>query len=258
MIMKEHDVLGGKHHAPLRRWIQVEEEYEDLLPAYPGTLVPAHIPQPPVVLPTTAKADAVRFVARSYRHALNAVYGDPGGILIEAMRGDKAAVLQSKHAHAIVSALPRLIEYKIPPASWTAFSAMVWQKYVIEGQGRTAWNVIPSKRRRPRVGTPPLPGWVFSSKRLAERTDWFAWHEATCRGGKLMISAAHKKLITRYERLRAALLCAPVLSHDIVRDLVCAEYPLRDYAAAMKRIQDDYTFEQDQLTADVRAGKWLW
>lgn len=238
----------------------VEDEYEDLLPPYPGApvLTPTHIPHPPVILSTTPKVDSIRFIARSYRNALDATFGDSGGILKEAMRGDKMAVLQSKHSHALVAALPMLIAYKIAPASWTAFSAMVWQKYVIEGRGVTAWNVIPSQRRRPRGGTPPLPSWVFSKKRLEERTDWFAWHEATCRGGRLMISKAHKQLFARYERLRAALLSAPELSHDIVIELVRAELPLRYYATTVKRIQDDYTFEQDQLSADARAGKWLW
>lgn len=250
--------LGGKRHEPVRAWVDVEAAYGDLLPRYPGVsaVAVARTPEPPVVTEAMGKPKALRLTALGYRSAVEHIYGDTR-VLIEATRKDYRAILESKHGAALVQALPLLTEYKIAPASWTAFSIMVWKTYVMAGDGGT-WNAVPSKIRRPKRGTPPPPSWVFSLKRLESRTDWFGWHEAHCRGGRLRLSKAHKTLLSRYESLRRAVLVEPKLNRDRVQSLVSEHLPQSEYTRLTAQAKAEADFEQDKMIAAVDRGEWLW
>lgn len=251
--------LGGRRYEPERAWVEVESSFIDLLPAYPGASViaVARVPEPPVVTEAMGKPKALRLTALGYRAAVENAYGEPPRILIEAMRKDYKAILESKHAPALVQALPLMMDHKIAPASWTAFSIMVWKNYVMAGSG-PAWDSVPSRVRRPKRGTPPPPSWVFSLKRLDNRTDWFGWHEAHCRGGKLKISKPHKTLIDRYEALRCALLQEPKLTRSRVSELVAEHLPASEYQRLAQKAKADADFEQDKMAAAIESGEWIW
>lgn len=253
------DKLGGNRHAPVRSWVDVESAYADILPRYPGlsVIAVARVPEPPVITETMGKPKALRLTALGYRSAVEHAYGESTRVLIEATRKDYKEILSSKHSHSLVQALPLLIEYKLAPVSWTAFSIMVWKTYVMSGNGAT-WDAVPSRVRRPKRGTPPPPSWVFSLKRLENRTDWFGWHEAHCRGGHLRLSKAHKTLIVRYEGLRRALLAAPKLTRSAVAALVSEHLPESEYKRLAEKAKADADFEQDRMASAIERGEWLW
>lgn len=241
----------------VRSWEELVVQYSDLLPPYPGIdVVPvARVPQPPILTEEMSKPKALRVAALGYRAALERVYG-PSRILVEATYKDPRAVLSSKHAHVLVAVLPMLVQYRIAPASWSAFSIHVWRNYVMKGSG--ALHDIPSRIRRPKKSTPPPPRWVFSPKRLDERTEWFTWHEATCRGGQLRISAEHRELMTRHRRLRAALLAAyDELTRERVQALVAEHLPLATFARLKKKATQRAEYEQDELEQAALGGEWL-
>lgn len=238
-------------------WEQLFEAYSDILPPYPGidTVPTARVPDPPLLTAAMSKPRQLRLAALGYRAAVEREYGDTR-ILVEATYRDPRAVLSSKHADTLVTALPLLLEYRIAPAAWTAFSIHVWKNYVMRGDGKL--GDIPSKIRRPRRNTPPPPKWVFSGKRLEERSEWFIWHEATCRGGQLRFSKAHRELGTRHRRLREALrVVSDDLSHDVVRGLVAEHLPPATYKRLLADAKAHAEFEQDRLEAEANAGVWL-
>lgn len=251
--------LGGDRHQPFRQWVDVLDGFGNLLPTYPSTtvIVVAKVPEPPVLTDEMGKPRALRLAALGYRAAIEHAYGEPSRVLVEAQRKDYKAILASKHAHAIIKALPVLVEYKIAPAAWTLFSIMVWKNYVMAGNG-PAWDSMPSKVRRPKQGTPPPPGWVFSLKRLEERTEWFAWHEAHSRGGRLRLSAAHKTLLRKYDALRRALLMEPELTAPRVAELVAEHLPASVYTRLAEKAKADAEYTQDELNADIEQGVWIW
>jgi hypothetical protein len=251
--------LGGDRHQPHRQWVDVLDSFGNLLPAYPSTavIVVAKVPEPPVLTDEMGKPRALRLAALGYRAAIEHAYGEPSRVLVEAQRKDYKAILASKHAHSIIKALPVLVEYRIAPAAWTLFSIMVWKNYVMAGNG-PAWDSTPSRVRRPKQGTPPPPSWVFSLKRLEARTEWFAWHEAHSRGGRLRLSAAHKTLLRKYEALRLALLAAPSLNQSTVAALVAEHLPASVYTRLAAKAKTDAEYTQDELDAGIERGVWIW
>lgn len=257
--MQSGDKIGGARHAPERAWVEVEAQYLDLLPAYPGASeVPvARVPSPPALNPEMSKPRALRLMALGYRAAIAHDYGEPSRVLGEVEGKDPRAVLRSKHSPALVQALPLMMEYRVAPASWSLFSIMVWKTYVMAGQGAT-WDAMPSRIRRPRSGTPPPPSWVFSVKRIENRSEWFGWHEANCRGGRLKISQAHKALIKKYETLRRALLSERSIDAERVRALVAEHLPAVEYERLRAKAKAEADYEQDRLDAAAEKGAWLW
>jgi len=249
--------LTGTTTAPTLSWEELFEKYRSVVPPFPGIdVVPvARVPQPPLLTPEMSKPKALRLTALGYRAAVERVYGDTR-ILVEATRKDPRAVLESKHAHALVQALPLLIEYRVAPAAWSAFSVHVWKNYVMRGDGKLF--DVPSRIRRPRKHTPPPPKWVFSLKRLEERSEWFAWHEATCRGGQLKLSKAHRELAARHRRLRASLTREGVeLTEERVRELVAEHLPHATFERLVREATAHAEYEQDRLDAAALAGVWL-
>lgn len=249
--------LGGKAPKEVRSWEALVQKFGSILPPYPGVdVIPvARVPHPPLITEEMSKTKALRVTARGYRAALEREYG-PSRILVEATYKDPKAVLESKHAHDLVLALPVLIKYQIAPAAWTAFSIYVWKTYVMKGEG--ALHQIPSKIRRPRRGTPPAPKWVFSLKRLEERTEWFSWHESFCRGGQLCLAKPHRELMERHRRLRATLFASyDDLTDAAVRELVATYLPHATFERLKREAQAFAEFEQDRLDQAALDGEWL-
>ena len=251
--------LGGHLHAPKRPWVEIYATYIDLIPQYPGlSVVPvARVPEPPVITEAIGKPKALKMAALGYRAAIENAYGEPSRVLIEATKSDYKAILGSKHATALIEAIPLMIENKIAPASWSAFSIMVWKNYVMSGSGKK-WDTIPSKIRRPKRGMPPPPSWVFSQKRLQNRTDWFGWHEAHCRGGRLKISPAHKALMQKYESMRRALEDSPKLTKTRVATIIEEILPSSEYSRLINKAKADAEYEQDRMEIAMNNGAWLW
>lgn len=250
--------LGGKQKgAEWRPWEELVAKFGDILPPYPGIdqIPVARVPHPPLITEEMSKTKALRIAALGYRAALEREYG-PSRILVEATYKDPKAVLQSKHAHAIVLALPKLIEYKVAPASWSAFSIYVWKNYVMKGDGKLF--DIPSKMRRPKRGTPPVPSWVFSLKRLEERTEWFTWHEATCRGGQLRLSKPNRELLHRHRKLRDTLRAVEgELDVDFVQWAVDQHLPKSTYERLRRAATAAAEIEQSDLDERAYSGEWL-
>lgn len=195
-------------------------------------------------------------MALGFRAALVHKHGSAGKMLAEVESRDPNAILQSKYMESMLRALPLLIECKIAPASWSAFSIDVWTRYIVNGTG--AWNAVPSKIKRPRKGTPPNPSWVYSIKRLETRTDWFGWHESFFRGGRIEISEAHRALMLRYEDLQDTLLGLPQLDEGSVKEAVRQMLTPKTYARLAKEVQADYDYKQEELDVRALGGEWLW
>ncbi len=148
-------------------------------------------------------------------------------------------------------------DYKMAPVAWTAFSIHAWREYVVGNKGE-GWNVISSQRRRPSAKSPPTPAWVFSPKRLEERTKWFAWYEAHVRGGRIIIGSAHKALVRRYVQMQIDLLTAARINTTSVQEIVVRHFPAGRYSNLLTKAKDQAEDEQDRLNADLKSGKWIW
>jgi hypothetical protein len=245
----------GNAHGPEQSWSAMSVAFRALIPPAP-MLRPAVVPAPPLITADMSKRKSLRLVALGFRSALTHLRGGAGRMLIEVESRDPDALLHSKYLTTLLGAIPSLIEHKIPPAAWTAFSIMVWDRYIVNGEG--AWNATPSKLRRPKSTMPPNPSWVFAEKRLQNRVDWFLWHEAHYRGGRMKISDKHRRLIRRYEQLKRELLSLRDPSADDVRFVVSSRLSHQEIERLTKAAQDEYDFAQEELNARALGGEWLW
>lgn len=200
-----------------------------------------------------SKRKALRLMALGFRSAMEHACGGAGKMLAEVEDDDRDALLQSKYLQTMLTAIPIMVEYKLAPAAWSLFSIMVWRKYVMTPRG---WQVVPSRTKTRSI--PPNPSFVFSEKRLRERTDWFGFYESHCRGGKLLISDGHRDLVGRYLGLKLALLSLEGPSETEVREVVNSRLTQATIDRLAKKIQQDYDYKQEELDARVQGGEWLW
>ena len=259
--MAEQDALGqrlaGDAHTDSLWWPRLITAYPGVIPPYPGVDViePAFLPQPPQLNPKHVEPQHALRIAVGYRCAVEHAYGQ----CFLFRNATQLTLLADKHFPALVEAVPKMLEYKLAPAAWTAFSIEVWRRYVVQGRDRS-WDSTPSERRT-RKDSPPPVKWVFAGKRLEERTDWFAFVESKFRGGRMVISPAHHELLRRHNAMRADLfeLCKsePALL-ETVQAIVKKHYPDTTVKRLTAKAEEDTLVQQDQWTKDLARGKWLW
>lgn len=245
----------GNSYAPAASWPALQAQFGEFIPRL-AEIVPARVPSPPLLTAEMSKRKALRVMALGFRAAMAHSWGSAGRMLSEVESDDRDAILQSKYLQPMLDAIPLMIDFKVAPASWTLFSIMVWRQYVLSGP--RAWDAVPSRSRKPNRGVPPTPSFVFSKKRLETRTEWFAFHEAHCRGGKLLISDAHRALVARYDDLKQVLLGLQEPTEATVREAVQQMLTQRTCDRLAKAVQQGYDFQQDELNARVQGGEWLW
>lgn len=243
---------------PLRLWSEVLTRFGELLPPYPGVeAVPvARLPEPPRLAKDWTRPFAAVRVVLGYRCAVGHEYGSCRAFS-EVDPKHPRTVLGSKHYPVIEGSIDTMVEYQVSPVSWTSFSIFVWRKYVVGGAG-AAWDSIPSQRRAPARSMPPPPGWVFSAKRLRERTDWFAWHEERFVGGRLILTKAHKSLIAAYGAMRTDLVQVKVLDEAAVRAVVHHRMPKKWRTAMIAEATEKAEFHQARLNRAAKNGEWIW
>lgn len=252
------ELLGGARHAPMRDWSSVVFAYGDLLPQYPSTAVvqAAILPAPPLMTADMPKIKAVRGCALWYRGVMRHLHGHAGNVLIEAEdKRNPKTLLSARGFQPILDCLPVLIEQQIAPASWCLFSARVWAEYI--GQPRQTWDSAVRRAPAKRTKMPPV-SWVYSAARMRNHDLWFRWSEAHCRGGRIHVSSPHKALLSRYARLRDALLCEATLDAERVRALVVKHLPAAEYARLVREARAAAEFQRDAYAHDLQRGIWLW
>lgn len=155
------------------------------------------MPKAPLVV--EVRAEAVLMLIDSYRRAARTEYGI--NTFAEVVTAAEARLVPS--ARQLGEAAKRFKERGIPPLAWAVFSMRAWsvfRKHQREG----------NKLRKMRGGAPRCPGlaWTYSLKRLDDtnRTEWFAWEQNTIGTTRSQVMPAHTELLSRYGKLRAALL----------------------------------------------------
>lgn len=199
-----------------------------LVPKIPD-IQPPVVPNPPM-LPDLPEAEQVRFIAKAYETAMK-FYG-------EKCLYFRGSTIPEKHYKTLKAVIPFIVEFKISPIIWVAFSIEVHQKYVQRG-----W---------------PSLGWVFSEKRLVERNEWMVWCESKFRGGWYLYGSAHRELLRRFQDMWVDLMGENPQTQARVEQIVDQHLPkrrLRDLVEAAKVDAERIQYEIDKR---FMKGEFLW
>ena len=183
--------IHGDAHQRAFSWYDILDQHRDVLPEYPavGVVRAAVLPQMPY-LRGLLHDEAAMMCLDAYRRAVRQRHRRE--VLARLTTADE--LREHAAARTVFTAMRTLRERGIAPLAWCMFSLDAWTKFA-KGKGR-----------RSRVSAVPSLAWVYSSKRLNERDEWFAWEEARYRGGTVVLTKPHRELLQRYLALQVLLL----------------------------------------------------
>lgn len=205
-------------------------------------VAPVRIPNPPLLLSTDSARKRERLCALAYRATMRAKTGRAGFHYADI---NGTALIGDENYPVLVDAAPRLLELRIAPMAWCAFSYDVWVKYVLTGRGRS---------KLPRA---PAPKWVYSEKRLTERLDWFVWQESKFLGGQIEYCEEHLRLLDTYVKMRARVMTVEG-NDEVIRELVERMLPAREYERLLRTAAKKYQTRREALDLQVQCGEYIW
>ena len=220
--------LGGNHPAPRTAGTKKPKE----IPVYPGFAEVGWpvVPPPPLLAPAAGPIERAAALLKAYRGAVKSRYGvDPWGA-----RGPAAT---HRHYRALVEASEALVERKIAPAAWAAWSCDAWRTF--------------KGGKRP----PPIP-WVFSAKRIDERAGWFASEESGYTGGKVVAGPKYLELLRRYQAARFAVDRAG--PDERPRRVFERFFPGDAYPRLLAEARAEVAWTVDSLRKQADLGVFLW
>jgi hypothetical protein len=220
--------LGGNHPTP--RTARTKKPKE--IPPYPGFAEVGWpvLPPPPLLDPKAGPVERAAALLKAYRGAVKSRYGvDPWPA-----RGPAAT---HKNYRALVEASEVLVERKIAPAAWAAWSCDAWKSF--------------KGGKRP----PPIP-WVFSAKRVDERAGWFASEESGYTGGKVVAGPKYRELLRRYQAARFAVDRAG--PDERPRRVFERFFPGDAYPRLLAEARAEVARTVDNLRKQADLGAFLW
>ena len=235
-------------------WTQVLVACDGVVPEFPE-VTHAVLPAPPLLTAKMTPSQRVKKVLRAYATVMALAYDRrvhvPEGV----------SLIEHEHYAKLVDAAELLLELKISPIAWVAFSSDVWREYMAKPRARK-WDEAPSKMRsRVPKNMPPSIQWIFSTKRLSERVGWFSWAENRFRGGRVVRSKHHREITRRYERMKRALIdsyAQGTLTPATARGIVAAHLPKAVYAKLKENAETAAEIQQDKWDRAAATGEWLW
>jgi hypothetical protein len=187
----------------------------------------------------------VEFLAATWEQAVSHRY--LGGKACGTFRR-RGGVLGSEHFDMMVEAAGCMLEHEIAPAAWLAFSFDVWDEQQCKN----------GKGRRRKLKPPPLT-WAYSPDRLNARRGWFRTALANLvLGGQLTFLPAHRELVGRHARMRAALLRMQNPTNTEVAAVVARFFPDGCYAQLAERACNESKAQQVKLKRRAARGEWIW
>lgn len=205
------------------------------VPSYPGPTVmpPAVVPRPPKLPEDLSDLDVAQWLAKSYRGAVEARYGERCYVL--ARRGELA---KSRFMKVLVDGGRTLSDYDIAPAAWAAFSVEVWKRHES------------SKK-------PPPINWMFAPNRIEERREWFEEEEGAYNGGRVVYGEAAQDLMRRYVQMLGTLTWAKKTEVE-VKKVVERFFPDGLYDRLLAVAREQARDDQRLLDEAVVRGEWVW
>lgn len=228
----EHGVLLG---TPRQR----VEIFGNAIPRYPcSTTVPmARVPSPPKLDAGLGPRRRRSTLARWFKTALVSRFGAKA-------RGAGAGFARSKKIETLLdAAAERFIEYEIAPAAWCAWSCDV------------SLRLFQKDPERPK---PPTIFWVYSTKWIEDRREWFE-HEADTIGGRMIATRAHDELTRRWYAMDRELRHARATTDEAQREIVAKHFPDDLYRELVEQAHVQVVKIQEAINSLARSGdKWLW
>ena len=222
--------LGGTFPAPQRG--ETTSSPLPGVPAFPGHAEVGWpvVPRPPLLDPQAGPIERAAALLKAYRGAVKSRYKtDPWHA--RGYAGTHKAYRQ------LVAASEALLERRIPPAAWAAWSCDAWKSF--------------KGGKRP----PPIP-WVFSVKRIDERAGWYGSEENGYTGGNVVLGPKYKALVARYQAARAAILYRA--DGERPRDVFERYFPGDAYPRALAEAREECARTNETLRRQAENGVFLW
>lgn len=236
-------------------WAYTQQEY--IVPSYPGDgcgdWCVARKPAAPLLSQQSGHLLNAYLAARMYRkvmlcHTTSCKHFSE--FTFGASTAEFTGIVRSEHFPTLSEAVPVLIDLRIAPHAWVAFSLEVWTRYV--------------RARNKRMPEAPPPKWVFSLKRITDRLEWFSWHENFVAGQEVEICQEHKALVRAHTKMKRAIIALgrsaliPATSAAAQQIAVHASEYSRVYVELAAVIGTTYKAQESTWARLMRSGEWIW
>ena len=215
---------------------ELKQRWMALAPKYPSIAVPlTTIPAPPLLPVDATDREMVAALVAAYRTACGNRYGKKCWTLAK-FDVNSAKDRNTDQYRRLLDAARVMKEQEIRPISWAAWCCDVWKVY----GSKTAF--------------PPLR-WLFDTKRLVERANWFRAEEP-CNGGRVIWSPARQALHRAWDEMDQALRwCWTEADAKACIDFHCSEAKWeRLCEAARARGEEDL----ELVNRAIRRGEFVW
>jgi hypothetical protein len=210
----------------------------DLLPRLDyDTLNAAVVPSPPKLNPDEPDAMWALQLMRAYEGAVESRFK------VKANHFKRKSVLSNAaRVKPLVECAKKLVEQKIAPAAWAAWSCDVWRHFS-------------EKKGRGKVKAPVLQ-WVFTAKRVEDNHGWFHAEESSFTGTRVVFGDAAREAMYLHQRVKQMLYEAP--DEAAARLILARELPAGRLDGMIRLAHKEADAERTRLRAAVESGEWIW
>lgn len=222
--MSEQTLHGRARLAPLG-WALILDRYRETIPAFPDTeaLRPARLPNAPRLHETMTDGALMSALVVTYRTCTG-------------VRNPNLSKFWSS-----IGAGGLLLEaHDIAPAEWVAFSVAAWKRMEVTNS----------------LMAMPAIAWVYSSKRIEERLEWYREDQGNWCAPRLLFCEEAHALLRAWQRMRAALLLDLDRTHASVQSIV-AKFN-KAQTELLPKILHRHSVMQENINRRVAAWEYVW
>lgn len=229
--------------------------FHTAIPRYPAFSVvkPAQVPDPPKIPALVSDVEKAQFLLDAHRSVMMAKAGkrdfragkkvvDPTTLKQPTTEKQKKALSKAKRRFTFFKNAVEMFEtHDISPVGWLAWSLDFWLENENDGE-------------------PPRIEWFYSKTRIAKHRGFYRKNSVGYSGGRLIHGRQYKRLITRYLKMRSALLN----SNAPIPDVVDRYFPGSKY----EQMVDEAKEESGNMQAELRRkidfcdyeldGRFIW
>jgi hypothetical protein len=193
-----------------------------------------YTPNPPLLDASATPERNAQYLANIFDSAIEALYKKRSFVF------HNKCACETRHFSLLQKATEIFVRESIAPATWIAFICGVWDDLKVSG--------IEKK-------SPPIR-WVYSTKMLLEKRDWFFEEESRLLAQKLVYTESTRDLLTRYEKMMDEL--GDDRRPSQIRAVHSKYFPENMRETLFEKSTKETRFLRHDLSAAVESGKWVW
>jgi hypothetical protein len=221
--------------------------FHPAIPHYPSfdVVKPAQVPAAPKIREDMTDMEKVQFLVDAHKAVVFAKTGkrvwsaravvDPATLKEETTKAGKAKNTKVKTRFTFLKNAAEMFQrHDISPVGWLAWSLDFWLENENDNE-------------------PPRISWLYSKTRIEKHRGFYRSNATGYSGGRVIHGRQYKRLITRYLKMRSALLN----SNASIPDVVDRYFPGRDYERMVDEAKEESGNMQAELRSQIQHGDYM-